>query len=176
MARNNRLYEDALNDAVADFLRARCIRYTWQVPALGGRIDFVGIRPSYEVVALEVKTKNWRQALSQARRYQLLADKAYVALPENLARTVLGKSRLFKESGVGLISIGFNTKILIGASSCKLARPNLREYLLDHTLERRNEAILRTAKIVCSVESTGAIQPYASTDHICDIEVLSIDD
>ena len=175
MKQNNSLYEDILNDAIQDFLISRCIRYTWQIPALGGRIDFVGIRPSYEVIAIEAKLSRWRNALKQAKKYQLLADKVYVAVPEKVARNALKKKHQFKESGVGLISVGFNTRILIRASALKLALPKLREYLLDYTLARKHQAFIRVSERVKAIENTWIIQPHALINNRSDTEVRSFD-
>lgn len=139
----NKVYEDILNDPLIEYLRDTCIRYAWQVPALGGRIDFVGVKASYEVIAIEAKTSNWRLAMKQAKRYQLIADKVYIALPQPVATRVSKNREKFKITGIGLISVGNSVKILIGASQLFIVQSKLRGYLLNETRRRRKKATIR---------------------------------
>ena len=155
-------YEDLMNDAIQGFLRSICIRYTWQVPALGGRIDFVGVRPSYEVIGIEAKVSRWLDALKQAKRDQLIVDKAYVAVPSPVAEQAAKKREIFKDSGVGLISVGRTTKVLIRATGICPAIPDLRGYLLDHTRKRRRRSRLRVRERINKYNSIVDHSPEAN--------------
>lgn len=77
------------------------------------RIDIVCAKPKLqivngsshfnEIVAVEVKIKEWRKALRQALVYQLSAKKVYIAMPHKYASKV--QSKVLEKYGVGLISI-----------------------------------------------------------------------
>ena len=58
---------------------------------------------SGECVAVEVKVRNWRQALAQALVYQMMADQVYIALFNEYVKSVDCNLLLFK--GVGLLAI-----------------------------------------------------------------------
>lgn len=58
---------------------------------------------SGECIAVEVKVRNWRQALAQALVYQMMADQVYIALYNEHAKSVDLSSLLSK--GVGLLAI-----------------------------------------------------------------------
>jgi hypothetical protein len=150
----NNLFEDLMNDAIQKYLKSTCIRYTWQVPALGGRIDFVGVRPSYEVIGIEAKISNWRYAIKQAKRCQLIVDKAYIAVPYPIAQLASKKRTLLRKSGVGLISVGKIAKVLIGASEKKLTIPDLRNYILEYTLRKQKRSVLRVCERVTAFNNT----------------------
>jgi len=141
-------YEEIMSDPIVAYLRQKCHRFAWQVPALGGRIDFVGVRPSYEVIAVEVKSRRWKKALLQAHRYMLCADKAYVALPEEVAERVASRSSLFHDRGVGLMKIGDSLEILIGAKPSWTTVPGLRQYILHVTKERRYRSLRAVSELV----------------------------
>lgn len=133
-------YEDLMADAVIEYLQGVCIRYGWQIPALQGRIDFVGIRKSYEVIIIEAKVSKWQKALEQANKYQLCSDKAYVAVPEQVAERAIKNVEAFRRRGIGLMSVGKNLKILLGAQRTNLLIPEFRRYLIKITLNRRKNS------------------------------------
>lgn len=56
-----------------------------------------------ECVAVEVKIRNWREALAQALVYQLMADRVYIALNDNYINVV--DRSLLTDKGVGLLSV-----------------------------------------------------------------------
>lgn len=79
----------------------------------GGRISILHlIRPPFkEIEAYEVKVKDWKNGIYQARNYKSFAHKVSVALP--LARATLLKKRLpeFRRMRVGLLGIGPTGKV-----------------------------------------------------------------
>jgi len=56
-----------------------------------------------QCVAVEVKVRNWQQALKQALVYQMMADQVYIALFNEHAKSV--DRRLLLSKGVGLLAI-----------------------------------------------------------------------
>lgn len=73
-----------------------------EVPMKNKVIDIV-CQDDEEIIAIEVKVRNWKKALKQAIIYQLCANKTYVALYHKYSRCI--KKQLFLRYGVGLIEI-----------------------------------------------------------------------
>ena len=59
-----------------------------------------------ECVAVEVKVRNWRRALTQALVYQMMADRVYIAMSNKYINSV--DYMLLAKNTVGLISIDVN--------------------------------------------------------------------
>jgi len=62
-----------------------------------------------ECVAVEVKVRNWRQALAQALVYQMMADQVYIALFNEHTKSV--DHSLLLSKGVGLLTIDASGKV-----------------------------------------------------------------
>lgn len=162
-------YEDSLNDGIADFLRSRCIRYSWQIPILDSRIDFMGVTGSYKVIGVEAKISDWKKAISQAQRYQLCVDLSYVALPMKLAIRIKGKYAHFFESGIGLIGVGVDTEILIKAKRTDFTIAGLRGYLLMKSRRRRK---LAEKRIRLRIASSKSLEDKKKSDSYHSIDTL----
>lgn len=97
--------EEALRHPVRTHLERRGFRVRDEVRFNGRVADLVGARDG-EVVAVELKLDDWRQALTQARAYQVGAPLSYVALPAPTARGVADRHRdAFAAEGVGLLGV-----------------------------------------------------------------------
>lgn len=74
-----------------------------EVPFLSRSIDMVLVTHKNEIVSIEFKLKNWKQAIKQALDHKNGADRAYICMPE----PPMGFNELFikklKETGIGLI-------------------------------------------------------------------------
>jgi len=107
------LTECQMSEALVDLVRpiiegAHGLSLLEQVDGLIGRPDFllmkqVGSRISY-VVAVELKLKAWRRALSQAIKYRNFSNESYIILPDEHLGPALRKPHLFHNSGIGLAS------------------------------------------------------------------------
>lgn len=75
-----------------------------EVPLHGRIADVLGQRGE-ELVAVELKLEDWREALSQAMHYQLAAHRAYIAMPLNAAIVPLRNRTRLERQGVGLLGI-----------------------------------------------------------------------
>jgi len=84
-----------------------------EIPIGSKCIDIVCARPKLqaingsphfdEIVAVEVKLKDWRKAIRQALVYQLSAKKVYIAMYHKYANKV--QDRILEKYGIGLISV-----------------------------------------------------------------------
>lgn len=76
------------------------VRIVREVPFLSRCIDLVLISSGGEIISIEFKIKNWRQAIEQAKNHMLGADKAYICLPyKKPTRQLLDA---LKEAKIGL--------------------------------------------------------------------------
>lgn len=78
--------------------------------------DQVALRPdaawvSRRVVTVEAKLRDWQRAIAQARRQQLSADAAYIALDSQACRNIENDLGRISDSGVGVISVSAETGV-----------------------------------------------------------------
>jgi hypothetical protein len=99
-----------------------------EVEILGRRADVLGTRPD-DLAAIEMKMRDWAQALRQALTYQVAADRAWVAMPLAAASRAYRHRWEFEAERVGLLAIddrgGIRVPIQAGDSPRLL--PFLRE-------------------------------------------------
>ncbi len=59
-----------------------------------------------EVIAVELKLRNWKKAIIQAKNYQLGSDYVYIAFPLMKSHNILKKAQhILKKEGIGLLVI-----------------------------------------------------------------------
>ena len=75
-----------------------------EIPIHRNRIDLVAY-DSDQIIAVELKLKNWRRALRQAAYYQLGTDFSYIALPFYEAIGVCNRPWELAKEGVGLLAV-----------------------------------------------------------------------
>ncbi len=102
-----------------------------EVSILGRRADLVGARDD-ALVAVELKLRDWREALRQAMAYQLAADRTWVAMPLAAASAAYRQRWRFEAEGIGLLAVDDlgNVRVPIPAGSSPRLLPYLREGVL----------------------------------------------
>jgi len=80
-----------------------------EVPFFSGLVDIVAYHKE-RVIAIEVKLRDYKRALRQARKHILFADEVYVAMPQK--RAIYLDWNLADNLGIGLMSIGEDVQIL----------------------------------------------------------------
>ena len=97
--------ERALAAPVARHLQAQGYR-TFEEIYFNGRIADIVALKGEEVVAVELKLSNYREAHRQAVAYQVGCHRAYAALPLDGALLAMRKHRTeFETSGAGLLAV-----------------------------------------------------------------------
>lgn len=96
--------ERELARPVTEWLESAGYRVRREVPIVGRWADLVGMRQT-EVVAVELKLRDWRGALRQATAYQVGADRAWVAMPLAAAAHAYRHRHRFEAEGVGLLAV-----------------------------------------------------------------------
>jgi len=63
-----------------------------------------------EVTAVELKLRDWKKAIVQAKNYQLGSDYVYIAVPLLKSYNILRKAEyIFKKEGIGLLTVNEKT-------------------------------------------------------------------
>lgn len=103
---------------------------------LRGKTDIIAVSLCNEVIAIEAKLIKWRSALQQAYRNRCFADKSYVLLPLEVAKTACQHEHEFEKRGVGICSLeGGQIMILKEAISDEPIQPCLRQAALQYAME-----------------------------------------
>lgn len=154
--------EAQLADPVRVWLEGSGYRVSAEVPILGRRADLVGARDD-GLVAVELKLRDWREALRQSLAYQLAADRVWVAMPLAAAATAYRARWRFEAESVGLLAVDDqgNVRAPIPAGPSPRLLPYLRERVSggasDPTLSAW--ASLRAADAGLSRETLASMGP-----------------
>ena len=90
---------------VTDFFENQGYHVKQEVRIGFHRADLVAFKDT-KVIAIELKLKDWKKALLQAKNYQLGADYVYVVFPLMKSYTILRKAEhVFKKEGIGLLIV-----------------------------------------------------------------------
>ncbi len=132
--------EAELAAPVRAWLEAAGYRVSAEVPILGRRADLIGARED-SVVAVELKLRDWREALRQALAYQLAADQAWVAMPLAAAASAYRARWHFESERVGLLAVddAGNVRAPIPASASPRLLPFLQQRILEWPLHGSGE-------------------------------------
>lgn len=99
------LGERALVPAITAHFTAMGYDVVPEVELGGRRADLVAF-DDRELIAVELKVREWRQAIRQTMAYQLAADRAFVALPLQHAHGAHRARHVFDREGIGLLAVG----------------------------------------------------------------------
>lgn len=85
-----------------------------------GITDLLARTPKNELIAFEAKLSDWRRACFQAYRNTVFAVRAYVVLPDDVAKRASLHGETFARYGIGLCACGSSKlKVLIEAPQKK---------------------------------------------------------
>ncbi len=123
--------EAQLAAPITAWLESDGYRVKAEVPILGRRADLLGARDD-ALVAVELKMRDWHEALRQAMAYQLAADRVWVAMPLAAASSAYRARWRFEEQGVGLIAVDDRGRVRVPLAAGPSPRllPFLRERIL----------------------------------------------
>ncbi|UCD92286.1 MAG: hypothetical protein JSV43_08750 [Methanobacteriota archaeon] len=96
--------EEDLKAGLKSFFRSHGYRAYAEVRMINRWVDLVAVKGD-EVVAVEIKLSNWKEALRQAVAYQLGADYSFVAMLFKHACHAYRNRYWFQKEGVGLIAV-----------------------------------------------------------------------
>lgn len=87
------------------------VKVETEVPFLSRCIDVIIIDESNNIISIEFKVNNWKQAIEQAKNHKLGADRAYICIPKRALSVQLEES--IKNAGVGLLFFDESSDSLI---------------------------------------------------------------
>ena len=129
--------ESELIKPVSDYFKRQGHIVRYEVRIGFCRADIVAFKND-DVTAVELKLRDWKKAIVQAKNYQLGSNYVYLAIPLWRAYNVLRKAEHYlKKEGIGLLIINEKTcdvrkfidakhsKIQIGATSLDIINKNL---------------------------------------------------
>lgn len=125
--------EIELFPAVEQYYQREGYNVEREVPMRSRVIDII-CRNCEEIIAIEIKVRNWKKALRQAIIYQLCANKTYVALCHKYLGGV--ESDFFLKYGVGLIEVNGSISINIESKRNVAVNPFYKDAIIQ-CLERR---------------------------------------
>ena len=98
---------------VADYFRSQGCIVGWEVRIGYCRADIVAFKNDV-VTAVELKLRDWKKAVIQAKNYQLGADYVYLAVPLMKSYNILRKAEtILEREGIGLL--------IVNEKSCKVS-------------------------------------------------------
>ncbi len=103
IAMNMKWKEDLLFGPISEYFRTRGYRIYKEVQVAKRWVDVLAV--GEDLVAIELKVRDWRTALRQAVSYQLGVNYALVAMPLDHVFPALKSRGLFEKEGVGLMAI-----------------------------------------------------------------------
>jgi len=134
--------ESELIKPVSDFFKKQGYIVRYEIRIGFCRADIVAFKNN-EVTAIELKIRDWKKAIIQAKNYQLGSDYVYLAIPLFRVYNVLRKAEYYlKKEGIGLLIINEKTcdvKRFINAKQSK-------KQIGTVSLEIINKNILKTSK------------------------------
>jgi hypothetical protein len=95
--------EQFIQNKIFSIIKAQFGFAETEVAVLNRCIDLVYKNNSDELVTIEIKLKDWKQALRQATDHQLYADKSYICLPRPQKKISEELLLALHDSGIGLI-------------------------------------------------------------------------
>jgi len=123
--------EEIMCRPVSAHFRSLGYRVYREAKVAGRWVDILAV--GNEIVAVELKIRNWREALKQAMSYQLGAHYALVAMPLDHVFPAMRSRHLFEREGVGLMAVSSaagEVRVLIEPQ----ASPRLLPFVLDGVL------------------------------------------
>jgi hypothetical protein len=101
-----------------------------ELPFLTRKIDLCFYDPKEDrILSVELKVKNWQDALRQARVYQLCSDEVYVVLHPSFAHRA--DLALFKQFGIGLLAFGDASDTYLPASASPVRKHRFHAKILS---------------------------------------------
>lgn len=121
------VFEKEIYPQIESYLRKEGFDYFKEVQFLSRHIDVVGINEK-EIIAIEVKIKDWKRALQQALTCRLCAHKVYVAMWHKFAHRV--PVELFENYGIGLMSVDGTVNVVTKAKRSQITHDSMLTNLL----------------------------------------------
>ncbi len=130
--------EHEMTAAVDSFFKNRDFSVYREVHLKTKRIDYLCVsRDSKEIVAVELKVRDWKKAFHQAIGCTLFADRVFVALWHEYITRV--NQDPFERYGIGLLKVSNSVEVLKEAEKRSAIQPSLRRLIESYIFDGRGE-------------------------------------
>jgi hypothetical protein len=101
-----KITEKRVETQLAAYYRSQDCVVLRQAPFSRKRIDIVKKgKDDEQVVAIEIKLKDWQDGLRQARVNAIACDQSYLAIWHQHSAAALSNKKVFEDAGIGLVII-----------------------------------------------------------------------
>jgi hypothetical protein len=130
--------EEELRKPVHDYFRTKKYSVFDEVRLFSRDIDIVAKRRN-EIIAVELKLRDWKKAINQACLNQRVSDYSYVALPEPLWNRIdRDVYTISVAQGIGLLSVHGVARQIMRPERSKRIQPHLRRRFLRNLQDVKN--------------------------------------
>ena len=116
---------------VSDYFKKNGYKVRYEIKIGFCRADIVVFKDG-KTIAVELKIRNWKKAIIQAKNYQLGCDYVYLAVPLLRVYNILRKAEFYlKKEGIGLLVINEKTCEVRKIISAKCSNKQMGKVSLD---------------------------------------------
>ncbi len=134
--------ESELIKPVSDYFRNKGYKVRYEIRIGFCRADIVAFKDD-KTTAVELKLRDWKKAIIQAKNYQLGSNFVYLAIPLSRAYNILRKAEHYlKKEGIGLLIVNektFDVRKYINAKRSK-------KQIGDISFETINKGMFKVSK------------------------------
>lgn len=123
--------ESELIKPVSDYFINNGYKVRYEIRIGFCRADILAFKDK-KTTAVELKLRDWKKAIVQAKNYQLGSNYVYIAVPLSRAYNVLRKAEHYlKKEGIGLLIVNENTSIVKKYINAKQSKKQMGKISLD---------------------------------------------
>ena len=134
--------ESELFKPVSDYFKKKGYTVRYEIRIGFCRADIVAFKEG-KITAVELKLRDWKKAIIQAKNYQLGANYVYLAMPLSKVYNILRKGEHnLRREGIGLLIVNENTLKVKKYINAKLSKKQIGEV----SLEKIDKKMFRVSK------------------------------
>ena len=134
--------ESELFKPVSDYFKNKGYIVRYEIRIGFCRADIVAFKDK-KITAIELKLRDWKKAIIQAKNYQLGSNYVYLALPLSKVYNILRKAEdTLKKEGIGLLIVNENTLDVKKYINARLSKKQFGEV----SLEKINKKMFRVSR------------------------------
>jgi hypothetical protein len=134
--------ESELYKPVSEYFKNKGYIVRYEIRIGFCRADIVAFKEG-KITAVELKLRDWKKAIIQAKNYQLGSNYVYLAMPLSKVYNILRKSELnLRKEGIGLLIVNEKTLEVKKIINAKLSKKQIGEV----SLEKINKKMFRISK------------------------------
>ena len=134
--------ESELFKPVSDYFKNKGYIVRYEIRIGFCRADIVAFKDK-KITAIELKLRDWKKAIIQAKNYQLGSNYVYLALPLSKVYNILRKAEdTLKKEGIGLLIVNEDTLDVKKYINARLSKKQFGEV----SLEKINKKMFRVSR------------------------------